>query len=185
MGSTCSGTLVLPQLNHLHEAYKQRQDALPVSSSSQDQQPTVSGPIQSQLHLTQQMTTYWPQFKVSRQRYAGMLFEEQSMLHMPQKHKDTVQDSTLCMEMNALEQADNDKARKLHWKPLSWLWTLRPTTDNDGTNKRHHHLGSSCCGRRLSARPWVWRCLYSPPSPAATNTRQPCAAVRSTGWTFL
>ena len=74
-----------------------------MSSSSQDQQPTVSGPIQSQLHLTQQMTTYWPQFKVSRQRYAGTLFEEQSMLHMPQKHKDTVQDSTLCMEMNALE----------------------------------------------------------------------------------
>ena len=90
-----------------------------MSSSSQDQQPTVSGPIQSQLHLTQQMTTYWPQFKVSRQRYAGTLFEEQSMLHMPQKHKDTVQDSTLCMEMNALEQADNNTARKLHARALN------------------------------------------------------------------
>ena len=36
------------------------------------------------------------------------------------------------MEMNALEaQADNAKARDLHWKPLSWLGTLRPTTAND------------------------------------------------------
>ena len=42
------------------------------------------------------------------------------MLHMPQKHKATVPDSTLRMEMNALEeQVDNDKARELHWKPLS------------------------------------------------------------------
>jgi len=43
----------------------------------------------------------------------------------------TVQDSTLRMEMNALEQADNATARDLHWKPLSWLGTLRPTTAND------------------------------------------------------
>ncbi len=54
------------------------------------------------------------------------------MLHMPQKHKVTVQDSTLRMEMNALEeQAGNATARELHWKPLSWLGTLRPTTAND------------------------------------------------------
>jgi hypothetical protein len=53
------------------------------------------------------------------------------MLHMPQKHKATVQDSTLRMEMNALEeQADNAKARELHWKPLSWLGILSPTTVN-------------------------------------------------------
>ena len=45
-------------------------------------------------------------------------------------------------------------------------------------------LGISRCGRRSSARHWVWRCRYSPPSPAATNVRPPCAAVRSTGWTF-
>ena len=43
----------------------------------------------------------------------------------------TVQDSPLRMEMNALEQADNATARDLHWKPLSWLGTLRPTTAND------------------------------------------------------
>ncbi len=58
--------------------------------------------------------------------YAGTRFEEQRMLHMPQKHKATVPDSTLRMEMNALEeQADNAKACELQWKPLSWLGTIR------------------------------------------------------------
>jgi hypothetical protein len=127
-----SGTLVLPQLNRLHEAYKRRQDALPASSTSQDLQPTASGPIPSQRRLTQQLIAHWPQFKALRQRYAGTRFEEQRMLHMPQKHKATVPDSTLRMEMKALEeQADNAKARELHWKPLSWLGTIRPTTPND------------------------------------------------------
>ncbi len=98
-----SGDLVLPQLNRLHEACKRRQDALPVSSTSQDQQPTASGPIPSQWRLTQQLITHWPQFKALRQRYAGMRFEEQLMLHMPQKHKSTVPDSTLRMEMKGLE----------------------------------------------------------------------------------
>jgi hypothetical protein len=61
-----------------------------------------------------------------------MFFEEQRQLHMPQKHKATVPDSALRMEMNALEaQADNAKARDLHGKPLSWLGALRPTTAND------------------------------------------------------
>ena len=61
-----------------------------------------------------------------------MRFAEQRQLHMPQKHKATVQDSALGMEMNALEeQADNTKASELHWKPLSWLGNLRPTTAND------------------------------------------------------
>jgi hypothetical protein len=51
---------------------------------------------------------------------------------LPQKHKATVPDSALRMEMNALEaQTDNAKARDLLWKPLSWLGTLRPTTAND------------------------------------------------------
>ena len=63
---TFSVTLVLPQLNSLHESYKRRQVAPPASSSSQDQQPTTSGPIQSQPRLTQQLTTHWPQFEVLR-----------------------------------------------------------------------------------------------------------------------
>jgi hypothetical protein len=45
----------------------------------------------------------------------GTQFEEQRQLHKPQKHKDTVPDSALRMEMNALEaQADNAKASDLH-----------------------------------------------------------------------
>jgi hypothetical protein len=82
---TGSGTLVLPQLNSLHEAYKQRQVAPPSSSSSQDQQPTASGPIPSQRRLTQQPIAHWPQFKILRQLYAGTRFEEQRQLHMPQR----------------------------------------------------------------------------------------------------
>ena len=36
------------------------------------------------------------------------------------------------MEMNNLEeQANNDKARELFWKPLSWLGAIRPTSAND------------------------------------------------------
>jgi hypothetical protein len=54
---------------------------------------------------------------------------------MPQKHKATVPDSTLRVEMNNLEeQTDNVKARELFWKPLSWLDLLdaiRPTSAND------------------------------------------------------
>jgi hypothetical protein len=104
----------------------------PASSSCQDQQPTASGPIPSQRRLMQQLTAHWPQFKILRQRYAGTRFEEQRQLHMPQKHKATVPDSALRMETNALEaQTDNAKARDLHWKPLSWLGTLRPTIAND------------------------------------------------------
>jgi hypothetical protein len=39
--------------------------------------------------------------------------------------------------MKALEeQADNTKARELHWKPLSWLWTIRPTTPNDSWDQQ-------------------------------------------------
>ena len=57
--------------------------------------------------------------------------EEQRQLHLPQKHKATVPDSTLRVEMNNLEeQADNAKARELFWKPLSWL-ANRPTSAND------------------------------------------------------
>ena len=44
----------------------------------------------------------------------GTRFEEQRQLHLPQKHKATVADSTLRVEMNGLEeQADNTKVREL------------------------------------------------------------------------
>jgi hypothetical protein len=36
------------------------------------------------------------------------------------------------MKMNGLEeQADNDKASDLYWKPLSWLGTIWPSSAND------------------------------------------------------
>jgi hypothetical protein len=126
-----NGKLVLPQLNRLHEAFKRSQVSPPASSSSQDQ-PTRPRPIPSQRRLTQQLTKEWPQYKALRQRYAGTRFEEQRQLHLPQKHKATVPDSTLRVEMNGLEeQADHAQARDLYWKPLSWLGAIRPTSAND------------------------------------------------------
>ena len=96
----------------LHEAFKRRQVSPSASSSSQDQQaqqPTKSG-IPTQKRVTEQLTKHWAPFKALRQRYAGTRFEEQRQLHMPQKHKATVPDSTLRVEMNNLEeQADNAK----------------------------------------------------------------------------
>jgi hypothetical protein len=126
-----NGKLILTQLNRLHEAFKRSQVSPPASSSSQDQ-PTRPRPIPSQRRLTQQLTKEWPQYKALRQRYAGTRFEEQRQLHLPQKPKVTVPDSTLRIEMNGLEeQADNTQARDLYWKPLSWLGTIRPTSAND------------------------------------------------------
>jgi hypothetical protein len=127
------GKLVLPQLNRLHEAFKRSQVSHPASSSSQDQQPTRRpSPIPSQRLLTQQLTKHWPQFKASRQLYDSTRFEEQRQLHLPQKHKATVPESILRVEMNTLEeQADNAKVRDLYWKPLSWLGTIGPLSVND------------------------------------------------------
>jgi hypothetical protein len=52
----CHGKLLLPQLNHLHEALKRNQVSPSVSSSSQDQQPPKPSPIPSQRRLTAQLT---------------------------------------------------------------------------------------------------------------------------------
>ena len=102
----------------LHEAFKRSQVSHPASYSSQE--PTRRPcPIPSQRRLTQQLTRHWPQFKALRQHYASTRFEEQRQLHLPQKHKATVPESSLRVEMNALEeQSDNVKARDLYWKPI-------------------------------------------------------------------
>jgi hypothetical protein len=105
-----------------------------VSSTSQDQQSQhlQKSVIPTHCSVTEQLTKNWTPFKVLRQHYAGTRFEEQCQLHLPQKHKATVADSTLRMEMNGLEeQADNVKAREPFWKPLSWFSIIRPTSDND------------------------------------------------------
>jgi hypothetical protein len=82
------------------------------SSSSQDQQAQQppKSVIPTQRRVTEQLTKHWAPFKVLRQRYAGTRFEEQRQLDLPQKHKATVPDSTLRVEMNNLEeQADTAK----------------------------------------------------------------------------
>ena len=91
------------------------------SSTSQDQQfqHLPKSVIPTQRRVTEQLTKHWSSFKVLRQRYAGTRFEEQRQLHLPQKHKATVQGSTLRVEMlNLEEQADNAKAQ-LYWKPMA------------------------------------------------------------------
>ena len=122
------------QLDRLHLAFKRRQVSPSASSSSQDQQAQQprKSVIPTQRRVTEQLTKHWAPFKALRQRYARTRFEEQRQLHLPQKHKATVQDSALRMEMLNLEdQADNAKARELYWKPMAWLGAIRPTTAND------------------------------------------------------
>ena len=103
----------------------------PALKTSRTSSPSKSV-IPTQRSVTEQLTKHWAPFKVLRQRYAGTRLEEQRQLHLPQKHKATVQDSALRVEMlNLEEQADNTKARELFWKPLSWLGDIRPTSAND------------------------------------------------------
>ncbi len=42
------------------------------------------------------------------QHYYGTRFEEQHQLHLPQKHRDNVPDSTLHVQMNGLEEQTNN-----------------------------------------------------------------------------
>ena len=110
-----NGKLLLSQLDRPHLAFKRSQVSLSASSSSQDQQSQhlPKSVIPTQRRVTEQLTKNWAPFKVLRQRY-GTRFEEQRQLHLPQKHKATVADSTLRVEMNGLEeQADNTKVREL------------------------------------------------------------------------
>jgi hypothetical protein len=92
---------------------------------SQDQLPTrLPSPIQSQRRITQRLTNHWPQFKALRQHYASTRFEEQRQLHLPQKHKATVPESSLHVEMNTLPcrnkpTSPRPAATRLYWKPLS------------------------------------------------------------------
>ena len=128
-----NGKLLLPQLDRLHLAFKRSRVSPSASSSSQDQQSQhlPKSVIPTQRRVTEQLTKNWAPFKVLRQRY-GTRFEEQRQLHLSQKHKATVADFTLRVEMNGLEeQADNTKVRELFWKPLSWLGTIRSTSAND------------------------------------------------------
>jgi hypothetical protein len=132
------------------------------------QQPLKSV-IPTQKRVTEQLTKHWAPFKVLRQRYACTHFEEQLQLHLPQKHKATVPDSTLRVEMNNLEeQADNAKDRELFWKPLSWLGAIKPTSANDAFD------------------PALWETFVStlPPSHASIIARLLSEAAKSSVWTL-
>jgi hypothetical protein len=133
------------------------------------------------------LSKHWPHFKVVRQCYAGKRFEEQRQLNLPQKHKATVPESTLRVEMNGLEQANNSKARDLFWKPLSWLGTLRPSNASDAFDPTlketfftstigfevpllsslpcHHNSPLAKCGAKkhdgLSRRPYKQRAQFT------------------------
>ena len=112
----------------------EKKGGCPSRPPSQDQQAQQApkAVIPTQRRVTEQLTRHWAHFKALRQRYAGTRFEEQRQLHLPQKHKATVQDSALRVEMlNLEEQADNAKACELFWKPMAWLGAIRPTTAND------------------------------------------------------
>jgi hypothetical protein len=125
----CNCKLLLQQLDCLHLAFMLSQVSPSESSTSQYQQSQhlPKSVIPTQCSVMEQLTKNWAPFKVLRQRYAGTRFEEQHQLHLSQKHKATVVDSTLRVQMNGLaEQADNDNAHELFWKPLSWLGTIRP-----------------------------------------------------------
>jgi hypothetical protein len=133
-----NGKLVLPQLNRLHEAFKGSQVSHPASSSSQDQQPTRPSPTLSQRRLTQQLTKQWPQFKALRQHYAGMRFEEQRQLHLPQKHKATVPENTakhwtFTETTQPRAQLTQVQPRRTTGLCLSWRRLAKSDTPRSGT----------------------------------------------------
>jgi hypothetical protein len=81
--------LLLPQLNHLHLAFKQSQVSPSESSSSQGQQPQQppKSVIPTQCCVTEQLTKNWLPFRALCQHYTCTRFEEQHQLHLPQQHK--------------------------------------------------------------------------------------------------
>jgi hypothetical protein len=105
-----NGKLLLPQLDRLHLAFKRRQVSPSASSSSQDQQAQQppKSVIPTQRRVTEQLTKHWAPFKALRQRYAGTRFEEQRQLHLPQKYKATVPDSTLRVERTTCPAVRNN-----------------------------------------------------------------------------
>jgi hypothetical protein len=111
-----------------------------------------------------------------RQHCASTRFEEQHQLHLPQKHKATVPESSLRVEMNALEeQVDNDKACDLHWKPLSWLGTILPSSDNNAFDP---NLWATFVSMTLGLQVPIFSCL---PSDHKNPIAKCCA--KNTAWT--
>jgi hypothetical protein len=93
------------------------------------------------------------------------------MLHMPQKHKATVPDSTLRIEMDTLE------SKLTATRPASLIGSPSHGSGPSGPPlpMTLGIMGDVC----VATLHWVWRCRYSAPSPAATNARPPCAVART------
>ena len=145
---------------------------------------------------SEQLSKHWAPFKVLRQRYAGTRFEEQRQLHLPQKHKATVPDSTLREELNNLEeQADNAKARELFWKPLnvkyaagrnaeSWAANPHPAGGRQSHHPRrdlrhaHGNAHARIRPRRHLRTPTVLRWPWS--MPRGTSATTPPTATKGT-----
>ena len=168
-----NGKLVLPQLNRLHR-HSSGARFPPRRLQAQDQQPNRPTPIPTQRRLTQQLTKHWPPFKALRQRAS-----EQRQLHLPQKHKSTVQDSTLRVEMNALEeQADNAKPAISTGSPFHGSGpSVRPPRTIPSTQRSGRLLSP----RRLHdgvPKVWVYQCF--PPSPVSIIARLQSVAANNT-----
>ena len=129
-----------------HEAFKQSQVSPPVSSSSQDQQPTRPRPIPSQRRHTQQLTKERTQYKARRQRYASTRFEEQRQLHLPQKHKDTVPESTPRVDMSGL------RSKPTTPRPATSTGSPFDGSGPSGPLQQTMHSTQRCGRRRLSPR---------------------------------
>ena len=98
--------------------------------------------------------------------------------HLPQKHKATIPESTLGVEMNGLEeQADNPKAGDIYWKLLSSV-ARDPST--------HEHQTALTClsGRHSSPQHLVWNFPCFPFSPSTITARLLSAAAKITQWTL-
>jgi hypothetical protein len=98
-------TLLLETRESTAEASGKGSQVTPsASSSSQDQQAQQppKSVIPTQCRVTEQLTKNWAPFKALRQHYAGTRFEEQRQLHLAQKHKATVADSTLRVRESVL-----------------------------------------------------------------------------------
>ncbi len=106
-----AGTLFLPQLNSLHEAYIVRgEDASNVAA------------IPAQNRLTHQILSTWQHLKDLKQPFAVSRRAEQRRLRVQQRVVATVEDSVLRTEMASLESREEDAPRRVLWyKPMSLL----------------------------------------------------------------
>ncbi len=102
----------------LLEAFKRSQVSHPASSALWTSSPLVGPAPPSQGPITQQLTKHWPQLKALRQHYASTRFEAQRQLHLPQKHRATVPESSLRVERPGDERPGGTSRQRQGPRPL-------------------------------------------------------------------